>query len=156
VPPGGDAGYDWLPRAGTAVDQVTLAGGLATEVMEGLMERERMNRVSLFFARDRQQMNLHELMETILRRTWLAEDAQGPSASSLQRVVRRVVLNTMLDRAGDARTTADVRQVVALTSWSRWSPPATWPTMHSVPPQSAKLKPSSMARTCRPTVPATR
>jgi hypothetical protein len=53
-------------------------------------------------------------METILRRTWLAEDAQGPSASSLQRVVRRVVLNTMLDRAGDARTTADVRQVVAL------------------------------------------
>jgi hypothetical protein len=114
VPPGGDAGYDWLPRAGTAVDQVTLAGGLATEVMEGLMERERMNRVSLFFARDRQQMNLNELMETILRRTWLAEDAQGPSASSLQRVVRRVVLNTMLDRAGDARTTADVRQVVAL------------------------------------------
>lgn len=114
VPPGGDAGYDWLPRAGTTVDQVALAGGLATEVMEGLMDRERMNRVSLFYARDAQQMNLNELMETILRRTWIAPDAQGPSALALQRVVRRVVLNTMLDRAGDARASADVRQVVAL------------------------------------------
>lgn len=114
VPPGGDASYDWLPRAGTTVDQVALAGGLATEVIEGLMERERMNRVSLFHARDPQQMNLNELMETILRRTWFAPDAQGPGALALQRVVRRVVLNTMLDRAGDARATADVRQVVAL------------------------------------------
>lgn len=114
VPPGGDDGYDWLPRAGTAVDHVALAGGLATEVIEGLMERERMNRVSLFFARDANQMNLNELMETILERTWLAPTAQGPGALALQRVVRRVVLNTMLDRAGDARATADVRQVVAL------------------------------------------
>lgn len=114
VPPGGDDAYDWLPRAGSAVDHVALAGGLATEVIEGLMERERMNRVSLFFARDPRQMNLNELMETILNRTWLAPAAQGPSALALQRVVRRVVLNTMLDRAGDARATADVRQVVAL------------------------------------------
>ncbi len=114
VPPGGDGTYDWLPRAGTAVDQVALAGGVATEVIEGLMERERMNRVALFFARDPQQMNVNELLTTILNRTWMAPDAQGPSALALQRVVRRVVLNTMLDRAGDPRTTADVRQVVAL------------------------------------------
>lgn len=113
VPPGGDAGYDWLPRAGTAVDQVALAGGLATEAIEGLMERERMNRVSLFFARDPQQMNLDQLMQTILDRTWYAPLPQTPSQAALQRAVRRVVLNTMLDRAGDARAAADVRQVVA-------------------------------------------
>jgi len=114
VPPGGDGTYDWLPRAGTTVDQVALAGGLATEVIEGLMERERMNRVALFYARDAQQMNVNELVTTIVNRTWMAPDAQGPSAMALQRVVRRVVLNAMLDRAGDPRTTADVRQVVAL------------------------------------------
>jgi hypothetical protein len=114
VPPGGDPSYDWLPRAGTTVDHVALAGGLATEVIEGLMDRERMNRVSLFFARDAQQMNLNELMDTILQRSWYAPDAQDANARALQRVLRRVVLNTMLDRAGDARAPADVRQVVAL------------------------------------------
>ncbi len=113
VPPGGDGTYDWLPRAGTTVDQVELGGGLATEVIEGLMDRERMNRVALFFARDRQQMNVHELMETILTRSWYAADATTPSQQALQRALRRVVLNTMLDRAGDARADADVRQVVA-------------------------------------------
>lgn len=113
VPPGGDGTYDWLPRAGSTVDQVELGGGLATEVIEGLMDRERMNRVALFYARDRQQMNLHELMETILNRSWYAADAATPSQQALQRALRRVVLNTMLDRAGDARADADVRQVVA-------------------------------------------
>jgi hypothetical protein len=113
VPPGGDAGYDWLPRAGTTVDQVALAGGLATEVIEGLMDRERMNRVALFFARDPQQMNLDQLMQTILDRTWNSPVPQTPSQAALHRAVRRVVLNTMLDRAGDARAAADVRQVVA-------------------------------------------
>lgn len=114
VPPGGDGTYDWLPRSGSTVDQVALAGGLATEVIEGLMERERMNRVALFFARDAQQLNVHELMETIVANTWNTADATTPSAQAMQRVVRRVVLNTMLDRAGDARVSADVRQVVAL------------------------------------------
>lgn len=113
VPPGGEGTYDWLPRAGTTVDQVELAGGLATEVIEGLMDRERMNRVALFYARDRQQMNLNEVMETILTRSWYAAEATTPSQQALQRVLRRVVLNTMLDRAGDARAAADVRQVVA-------------------------------------------
>ena len=113
VPPGGDATYDWLPRAGTSVDQVALAGGLITEVIEGLMDRERMQRVALFFARDRQQMNVHELMEGILQRSWYAPDATTPSQQAMQRTLRRVVLNTMLDRASDPRTSADVRQVVA-------------------------------------------
>lgn len=113
VPPGGDGTYDWLPRAGTTVDQVELGGGLATEVIEGLMDRERMNRVALFYARDRQQMNVHELMQAILDRSWYAADATSPSQQALQRALRRVVLNTMLDRAGDARADADVRQVVA-------------------------------------------
>lgn len=113
VPPGGDATYDWLPRAGSVVDQVELAGGVATEVIEGLMHRERMNRVALFYARDRNQMNVHELVQTILERSWYAPDATTPSQQALQRALRRVVLNTMLDRAGDARADADVRQVVA-------------------------------------------
>jgi hypothetical protein len=114
VPPGGDATYDWLPRAGTTVDQVALAGGLATEVIEGLLERDRMQRVALFYARDPQQLNVNELLGAILDRSWYAPDATTPSQQAMQRTLRRVVLNTMLDRAGDARAAADVRQVIAL------------------------------------------
>ncbi len=114
VPPGGDASYDWLPRAGTTVDQVALAGGLATEVLEGLLERDRVQRVALFYARDAQQMNVNELVGAILDRTWHAPDATTPSQQAMQRTVRRVALNAMLDRASDARASADVRQVIAL------------------------------------------
>jgi len=113
VAPGGDAGYDWLPRAGTAVDQVELAGGLATEVIEGLMERDRLQRVAIFFARDRQNPPLAEVIEAIVTRTWYAPTPSEPDAQALRRVTRRVALNTLLDRAGDVRASADVRQVVA-------------------------------------------
>jgi hypothetical protein len=114
VPPGGEATYDWLPRAGTAVDQVALAGGLATEVIEGLLERDRMQRVALFHARDPRQPPVAEVLDTILARTWDAPDAATSGLQALQRAVRRVVLNTLLDRAGDGRASADVRQVIAL------------------------------------------
>ena len=114
MPPGSDPAYDWLPRAGTAVDQVELAGGLATEVVEGLLERDRLQRVALFYARDRQQMPLAEVMATIVERTWSAPMPATTDAQAMRRVVRRVVLNTLLDRAGDSRASADVRQVAAL------------------------------------------
>lgn len=112
VAPGGDAGYDWLPRAGTAVDQVELAGGLATEVIEGLMERDRLQRVAIFHARDRQNPTVAEVVEAILNATWYAPTPSDTEGQALRRVTRRVALNTMLDRAGDQRASADVRQVV--------------------------------------------
>jgi hypothetical protein len=112
VAPGGDAGYDWLPRAGTAVDQVELAGGLATEVIEGLMERDRLQRVAIFHARDRQNPTVAEVVEAILNSTWYAPTPTDTDGQALRRVTRRVALNTMLDRASDSRASADVRQVV--------------------------------------------
>jgi hypothetical protein len=114
VPPGGDGSMDWLPRAGTTVDQVVLAGGLATEVIEGLLDRDRLQRVVIQHARDPQQPTLAEVLRTVLDRTWFAPAPDGPNAQALRRAVQRVVLNTMLDRAGDARASADVRQVMAL------------------------------------------
>jgi hypothetical protein len=113
VPPGGDAAMDWLPRAGTTVDQVVLAGGLATEVIEGLLERDRLQRVVIQHARDPQLPTLAEVLQAVLDRTWLASTPTGPNNQALRRAVNRVVLNTMLDRAGDPRASADVRQVVA-------------------------------------------
>ncbi len=113
VPPSGDPSMDWLPRAGTTVDQVALAGGLATEVIEGLLDRTRLQRVVIQHARDPQLPTLAEVLQAVLDRTWYAPTPADPNAQALRRAVQRVVLNTMLDRAGDARASADVRQVVA-------------------------------------------
>lgn len=112
VPPGGDGSMDWVSRAGTAFDQVSLAGGLATEVIEGLLHRDRLARVGLFFARDRQNPNIDEVLRTIVDRTWGSPTPDDLNHQALRRAVQRVVLNTLLDRAGDARAQPDVRQVI--------------------------------------------
>lgn len=115
VPPGGDAQLDWVPRAGTTFDQVEMAGGLATEVIEGLLHRDRLQRVVIQHARDPQNLpTLAEIYQPIMERTWFTAPATSANDQALQRAVRRVVLNTMLDRAGDARASADVRQVTAM------------------------------------------
>ncbi|MBX3175031.1 MAG: zinc-dependent metalloprotease [Gemmatimonadaceae bacterium] len=115
VPPGGDGQMDWIERAGTTVDQQAMAGGLATEVIEGLMERNRLQRVVIQHARNPQDMpTLMEVLQTIVDRTWFASAARTPNDQALRRAVQRVVLNTMLDRAGDQRAAPDVRQVTAM------------------------------------------
>lgn len=115
VPPGGDASMAWIgTAAGTAFDEISLAGGLATEVIENLMHRERLARVVLFRARDAQMPTLDEVLQTIVDRTWGAAVSDDMHTQSLRRTVQRVVLNTLLDRAGDKDALPDVRQVAEL------------------------------------------
>lgn len=114
VPPGGDGQFEWIGLAGTAFDQVSLAGGLATEVIEGILHRDRLARVALFYARDRQNPTLAEVLNTVVERTWGAPVPSDPNEQAIQRAVQRVVLNTLLDRAGDRQALPDVRQVSAL------------------------------------------
>jgi hypothetical protein len=115
VPPGGDGALEWIGSAGgTAFDQVSLAGGLATEVIEGLLARERLARVVLFHARDPQLPTLDEVLRTVVDRTWGTPTPAGANEQAIRRAVQRVVANTLLDRAGDTRALPDVRQVVEL------------------------------------------
>ena len=115
MPPGGDPQFVWAGSAGgTAFDEISLAGGLATEVIEGLMERERLGRVVLFRARSAEHPSLDEILQGIVDRTWGAAPVADGHLQSLRRVVQRVVLNTLLDRAGDRQALPDVRQVSEL------------------------------------------
>ena len=115
MPPGGDPQMVWMGTAGgTAFDEITLAGGLATEVIEGLLHRERLARVVLFRARDAQLPTLDEVLTTIVDRTWGAAPTTDFHVQSLRRTVQRVVLNTLLDRAGDKAALPDVRAVTEL------------------------------------------
>ena len=113
--PGGDPQFVWIGSAGgTAFDEISLAGGLATEVIEGLMHRARLARVVLFRARDAQNPTLDEVIQTIVDRSWGAPVSDDPHVQSLRRTVQRVVLNTLLDRAGDKDALPDVRAVTAM------------------------------------------
>jgi hypothetical protein len=115
VPPGGDGALEWIGSAGgTSFDQISLAGGLATEVIQGLMDRERLARVVMLHARDPQLPTLADVLGGILERTWYTPTPTSPNDQAIRRAVQRVVLNTFLDRAGDTRALADVRQVTAM------------------------------------------
>jgi len=115
VPPGGDGSLEWIGSAGgTSFDQISLAGGLATEVIEGIMHRERLARVVLFRARDAANPTLDEVMQAVVDRSWGAPAVPEAEGQALRRAVQRVVLNTLLDRAGDASALPDVRSVAEL------------------------------------------
>lgn len=114
APPGGEAQFEWLESAaGTAVDEVSLAGGLATEVIEGLLHRERLARVALFRATDPALPSVDEVLGAVVARTWGAAPTADEQRQGLRRTVQRVVLNTLLDRAADATALPDVRAACA-------------------------------------------
>jgi hypothetical protein len=110
VPYGGDEALAWIGSAGgPSFDQISLAGGLATEVVQGILNRERLARVVQFSARDASLPTLDEVLGLVVERAWGGAVAAEPNAKALQRVVQRVVLNTLLDRAGDKDALAEVR-----------------------------------------------
>ena len=115
VPPGGDASVAWIgTSAGTTFDQISLAGGLATEVIEGILDRERAARLVLLSARDAASPSLDEVIRTVVNRSWGAAPSTNAGHQALRRAVRQVVLNTLLDRAGDQRALAEVRAMSAM------------------------------------------
>ncbi len=115
VPAGGDRSLAWIGSAGgPAFDQVSLAGGLAREVVEGLLHPERAARLVLFNARDKANPSLDEVMRTIVDRSWGAKPAADANHQALRRAVQRVVLNALLDLAGNTRALAEVRSMAEL------------------------------------------
>lgn len=110
VPFGGDNAMEWIGSAGgTSFDQISLAGGVATEVVEGIMQRERLARVVQFSARDATLPSLDQVLGTVVERSWGAPAAGDLASAALRRTVDRVVLNTLLDRAGDKQALPEVR-----------------------------------------------
>lgn len=114
VPAGGDATTAWLGYSGTALDQISLAGGLATEVIEAIFDGDRAGRLVLFNARDAANPSLDEVTRTVIDRTWGAAALSKPGDQALRRTVQQVVVNTLLDRAGDATALPEVRNVIEL------------------------------------------
>jgi hypothetical protein len=109
-PPGFNTDQTWIEGSGgPAFDAITLAGGLATEVIGYLLDRDRSARVVLFAARDPQALTLDEVMRTIVSRTWGAATPTAAAERAVLRASQRAALDALLDLAGDARAMPDVR-----------------------------------------------
>jgi hypothetical protein len=83
-------------------------------VIEGILDRERAARLVLFNAREGANPSLDEVIRTLVNRTWGATPSANGGHQALRRAVQQVVLNTLLDRAGDRRALAEVRSVAAM------------------------------------------
>ena len=110
APPGFNADMTWIDsNGGTTFDAVTLAGGLATEVIGYLLDRERAARLVLFQASDANALGLDEVLATIVRRTWGAPVPASSAERAVLRASQRAALDAMLDLAGDKGVMPDVR-----------------------------------------------
>ena len=104
----------WLGYSGTAFDQISLAGGLATETIEGIFERDRAGRLVLFNARSASNPSLDEVTRTVVDRTWGAPPSTSAGYQAIRRAVQQVVANTLLDRAADTAALAEVRAIMEM------------------------------------------
>ena len=110
APPGFNADMTWIDsNGGTTFDAVTLAGGLATEVIGYLLDRERLARVVLIAGRDNGALSLDEVLGTVVQRTWGSTPATAAAEKAVQRAAQRAALDALLDLAGDKRAMPDVR-----------------------------------------------
>lgn len=114
APYGSDGSERWIgTAAGTAFDPISLAGGLATEVISNLLHPQRMHRLAIFHSRDPAMPSLHEVLERLVEASWGATPSTVPADRAMERVVERVVLDEILDLAGDGRATPEVRAAAA-------------------------------------------
>jgi len=114
VPPGADGSATWIPTAaGSAFDPITLAGGLATEVIENLLHPQRAQRLVLFHLRDASNPSLREVITAVVNASWGAAPVANRSHQALRRTVQRVALTGLLDLASDSRATSEVRAIAA-------------------------------------------
>lgn len=110
APPGFNTEFSWIGSAGgTAFDPITLAGGLATEVIAGLLDRDRAARLVLFQARQSNALSLDQVIDAIVRRTWGVATPTSVAERAVLRAAQRAALDQLLDLAGDIRAMPDVR-----------------------------------------------
>ena len=109
-PPGFNTDQMWIEGSGeTMFDAITLAGGLATEVIGYILDRERAARLVQTAANDSKALTLTEVTDAIVQRTWGAPLPAASSERAVARAAQRAALDILLDLGGDARALPDVR-----------------------------------------------
>jgi hypothetical protein len=109
-PPGFNTDQTWIEGSGsTMFDALTLAGGLATEVIGYVLDRDRAARLVHTAANDAKALTLSEVTDAIVQRTWGAPLPVNSAERAVLRASQRAALDILLDLGGDARALPDVR-----------------------------------------------
>jgi hypothetical protein len=110
VPFGYDDDLTLIPSAaGTAFDPIGTGHSLAQEIVDGLLHPQRMARVVAFHARDAGNPSLEEVLAALVADTWGQPTPRGAEEAALRRVAQRAALDGLLDLAGSAAATPEVR-----------------------------------------------
>ena len=110
LPPAVGSHALWIESpAGAAFDPFAVARSFAQEVVDNLLDRERMARVVAMHGQDPGLPSLDDVLGTLVEGTWEASGGRSGAAGLYRRAAERSVLDGLFTLATDAQATADVR-----------------------------------------------
>lgn len=109
-PPGYPRHRELFPRrTGVTFDPLAAAETAASMTLSALMHPQRAARLVEHHARDVNQPSLEEVLDEIVRKTWLRGERSQGLHDEIERVVDSVVLGSLLDLAESTRSSVRVR-----------------------------------------------
>jgi len=115
LPPAVGSHALWIESpAGSAFDPFAVARSFAQEVVDNLLDRERMARVVALHGQNAELPSLDEVLGTLLGGTWGAAGSRSGSTGLYRRAAERSVLDGLFTLAIDDEATSDVRDAALL------------------------------------------
>ena len=112
LPPAVGSHALWIESpAGSAFDPFAVARSFAQEVVDNLLDRERMARVVALNGQDPGLPSLDEVLGTLVRGTWGEAGSRSGSTGLYRRAAERSVLDGLFTLAMDEQATTEVRDV---------------------------------------------
>ncbi|MEO7216826.1 MAG: zinc-dependent metalloprotease, partial [Gemmatimonadaceae bacterium] len=106
----GGWGFSTTP-AGIVYDPLAIAGALASNVADGILEPARIERVISFHARDAASPSADEVIGQLIAGVYTTATATTAYDRGVRRQARRSVVDALFALAADQQSTADVRAV---------------------------------------------
>jgi hypothetical protein len=106
----GGWGFATTP-AGIVYDPLAIAGALASNVADGILQPDRIERVIAFHARDAASPSADDVIGQLIAGVYSTATATTAYERGVRRQARRAVVDALFALAADQRSTADVRAV---------------------------------------------
>jgi hypothetical protein len=98
-------------RTAMLFDPLAAASVAADMTISNLLQHERAARLVQYHARDQRYPGLDEVIDRLLDRTWKAKTPSDEAQAAVARAVERVVVDRLIDLAGNTKAAPDVRAI---------------------------------------------
>ncbi len=125
IPPrafGMASGETFEKRTGVTFDPLGAAASAAELSLGLIFMRARMARLVEYHSRDTENPSLELVVDRVLDATWRSEPPSNSYHASVQRTIQRVALDKIIEQAGSARNTPQVRAILdaAVSDLAAW------------------------------------